>query len=98
MASSPGAKEKTTVAGSRALRPGDEAAAEVLAQLDYGEAPHVGLLGDTGTGKTTAMQYLIALYLQRCPGSVFIVDDKELRARFVGQERRDRADLRDRPI
>jgi Helicase HerA, central domain len=98
MASGARAAEKTKVAGAGAMRPGDEAAADVLAQLDYGEAPHVGLLGDTGTGKTTAMQYLIALYLKKSPGSVFIVDDKELRARFAGQERRDVADLRARPI
>src|SRR5262245_25862767 len=86
------------VAGAGALRPGDEAAAEVLAQLDYGEACFVGLVGDTGTGKTTAVDRLIELHKRKSPASVFIIDDKELRARFAGQERRDVADLRARPI
>jgi len=98
MANASRTAEKTTVAGAGALRPGEEAAAEVLAQLDYGEAPHIGLLGDTGTGKTTAMQRLIDLYLRKSTGSVFIVDDKELRARFAGEERESVKDLRNRPL
>ncbi len=100
MASDARAKEETDVPGGSApqLRSGVEAAREVLAQLDHGEAPHVGLLGDTGTGKTTAARELVKLYLEKASGSVFIVDDKELRARFGGNERRDRKDLRDHPI
>jgi energy-coupling factor transporter ATP-binding protein EcfA2 len=92
-----GSKE-TPMALAAAPRPGSEAAAEVFAQLDHGEAPDVGLLGDTGTGKTTAANELVQLYLRKSPGSVFILDDKELRARFAGQERRDVKDLRDHPI
>jgi hypothetical protein len=92
------AAEETKVAVAQSLRPGLEAADEVLAQLDQGEQPHVGLIGDTGTGKTTAERELVARYLRRSPGSVFIVDDKELRARFEGNERKDRRDLRDHPI
>jgi ABC-type cobalamin/Fe3+-siderophores transport system ATPase subunit len=98
VASAARAGEKTAVAAAGALRPGEEAAAEVLAPLDYGEAAFVGLSGDTGTGKTTALEYLIRLYLRKSAGSVFIVDDKELRPRFAGNERRDVADLRARPI
>jgi len=92
-----GSKE-AAVSAPAALRPGDEAAAEALAQLDFGEAPFVGLIGDTGTGKTTAAQRLVDRYLAKSPGSVFIVDDKELRPRFAGNERRDRADLAKHPI
>ncbi len=77
---------------------GEEAAAEALAQLDYGEAPQVGIIGDTGTGKTTATAYLIDLYLRKSPGSVLVADDKEMRPRFAGQMRRDVADLRANPI
>jgi energy-coupling factor transporter ATP-binding protein EcfA2 len=98
VASVPRAKEETKVAAAQPLRPGAEAAAQVLAQLDHGEQPHVGLLGDTGAGKTTAARELVRLYLQRSPGSVFILDDKELRARFDGNERRDRRDLKEHPI
>lgn len=98
MASNARAEEKAKVAVAQSLRPGAEAADAVLAQLDHGEAPIVGLLGDTGTGKTTALQELVKRYLQKSSGSVFIVDDKELRARFAGQERRDVKDLRDHPI
>jgi len=78
--------------------PGDEAAEEVLAQLDQGEAPIVGIIGDTGTGKTTAAERLVEKYKRKSPGSVFIADDKELRPRFAGQERRDVADLRAHPL
>jgi len=98
MASSARATEETQVAVAQPLRPGDEAAAEVLAQLAEGEMPHVGLLGDTGTGKTTAAQKLVDKFLQESAGSVFIVDDKELRPRFAGNERRDRRDLKEHPI
>jgi hypothetical protein len=78
--------------------PGDEAAAIALAQLDYNEAPDVGLLGDTGTGKTTALLRLVELYKRKAAGTIFIVDDKGLRTRFEGQERRDVEDLRQNPI
>lgn len=80
------------------LRPGQTAAAASLAQLDFNEAPHVGILGDTGCGKTTATLRLIQLYLQKSPGSVLVVDDKELTTKFPGQQRRDVQDLRDHPI
>ncbi|HET7485842.1 MAG TPA: ATP-binding protein [Solirubrobacterales bacterium] len=76
---------------------GELAAAEVLRPLTYGEGPKVGILGDTGTGKTTAMVELVRLYLRMSPGMVFVVDDKELRPRFEGQERRDVADLHEHP-
>ena len=98
MAGSPARAEQAPVAVARALRPGDEAAREVLAQLDYGEAPQVGFLGDTGTGKTTALRHFIRLYLEKSPGSVLIVDDKEMVARFDGQDRTDVEDLRAHPI
>lgn len=98
MASGTREKEKAALAGEGAIRSGDEAATEILAQLDYGEACFVGLVGDTGTGKTTALDRLIALHMRKSPASVFIVDDKELRARFKGNERRDVADLRAHPI
>lgn len=75
---------------------GELAAAEVLRPLTYGEAPQVGILGDTGTGKTTAMVELVALYLRMSPGFVLVIDDKERAARFAGQEFRDVQDLADR--
>lgn len=80
-------------AAARGLVDGQEAARKVLAPLNEGEAPQVGILGDTGTGKTVAARELIALYLRMSPGHVLVIDDKELRARYQGQERRDRADL-----
>jgi len=79
-------------------RPGQEAADQALAQLAFAEGPQVGILGDNGTGKTTASRYLIAEYLRRSPGSVLIVDDKEVRSKFERQYRRDRNDLADHPI
>lgn len=100
MAIKEGAPEEAPVArgAPRGLTPGDEAAREVMAPLAYGEAPQIGLLGDTGVGKTTAIRELIELYLKQSPGWVLIVDDKELRSRYEGQERRDVDDLVAHPI
>jgi energy-coupling factor transporter ATP-binding protein EcfA2 len=90
--------EQAGMAPGAARRPASEAIEEALAQLDYGEAPQIGVLGDTGCGKTTLTLELVQAYLRRSPGSVLIVDDKELTTRFEGQERRDREDLRQHPI
>lgn len=90
--------EHPPLALARAHRPGEEAVEECLAQLDFGEAPQVGVVGDTGCGKTVALHHLVQGYLRRAPGSVLIVDDKEMVARFRGQERRDVEDLRQRPV
>ena len=98
MAGSAAHPKQAAVAVAPTHRPGEEAAAEALAQLDYGEAPQIGLLGDTGTGKTTAAKSLIELYLEKSPGSVLIVDDKEMQPRFDGQLRRDVEDLRAQPV
>jgi hypothetical protein len=81
-----------------ALTPGEEAVRELLAPLDWGEAPQIGILGDTGWGKTTLMVALVGEYLRRSPGWALVIDDKELSARYAGQERRDLEDLRDHPI
>jgi len=75
------------------LTPGIEAADALLAPLDYGEAPQGGILGDTGTGKTVASGEIVERRLSKAPGLVLVVDDKERRSRFVGQERKDVADL-----
>lgn len=104
MASSPPRPQRTPLATSPApandngLYPGDDALREVLAQLDVGEGACVGLLGDVGTGKTTAGQRLVDMYLERSPGSVLIIDDKEIRPRFAGNLRINREDLRARPL
>lgn len=86
------------VAKGPGLAPGQEAVAEALAQLDFGEAPLIGTVGDTGAGKTTLLIPLIEAYQRRSPGTVLIIDDKGMRSRFVGQERRDVEDLRQRPV
>ncbi len=80
------------------LSPGSEAADEVLAPLKFGEHPQTGILGDTGAGKTTSANAIVERRLELAPGLVVVVDDKERRARFVGQERRDIADLVKRPF
>jgi hypothetical protein len=100
MATRPPSSQATQVpqAAGRQITAGELAAQEVLRPLTYGEAPQIGILGDTGTGKTTAMVELVRLYLRMSPGFVLVVDDKERRARFEGQERKDVADLSERPL
>jgi hypothetical protein len=85
--------ENAPVAGEAAPVDGEKAGAIALAPLAYNEAPRVGVLGDSGCGKTEAMRRLVAAYLRSSAGVVLIVDDKEARAQFPGQERRDRAEL-----
>lgn len=73
---------------------GDIAADQVFATLSMGEGPRIGVLGDSGCGKTEAMRRLVVKYLKLMPKApVFIVDDKEARPQFPGQERRDREDF-----
>src|SRR6185437_7463890 len=81
-----------------APRPGEEAIDEALAQLSYGEAVLLGLVGDTGVGKTTLEIPLIERFKRLSPATVLVIDDKEVRSRFEGQERRDVEDLRKHPI
>lgn len=75
-------------------------AAEIaLEPLDHGEGPRIGVLGDSGCGKTEAMRRMVAHYTQKVPkGITLIIDDKEANAQFVGQERRDVYDLQQRPV
>lgn len=82
---------------ARRCEGGDSASGVAFAPIGFGEAPRIGILGDSGTGKTTAEQFLIDAYLRASPGVVLVVDDKELRPRFRGQERRDVADLAQNP-
>jgi hypothetical protein len=58
------------------ISPGVEACAAALETLDWGEAPRIGLLGDTGGGKTRAAQEIALTYLKRAPGLVVVVDAK----------------------
>jgi energy-coupling factor transporter ATP-binding protein EcfA2 len=76
---------------------GELATAEAWAPLAFGEGPRVGVLGDSGCGKTEAMRRLIRGYLKRSPGPVFVVDDKEARPQYNGQYRRDRDELERTP-
>ncbi len=81
------------------VRDGREAARIVLGPIDSNEAPRVGVLGDTGCGKTAAMRALVEAYLRKVQkGLVIIVDDKGLVSPFSGQERKDVDDLRARPL
>ncbi|MDD5367324.1 MAG: ATP-binding protein [Gallionellaceae bacterium] len=78
--------------GNRAS--GDAALGAVLAPLsDSGDAIRVGVLGDTGCGKTEACKKIIDGYLARSAGPVLIRDCKGRRAAYEGQEFRDVGDL-----
>jgi hypothetical protein len=77
---------------------GKIAAEQCFSLLKSGEGPRIGVLGDSGCGKTELMRRFVLEYLARMPKApVFIVDDKELRAQFPGQERRDTQDFIQRP-
>jgi hypothetical protein len=77
-----------------ALTPGVEAAAEAWAPLGYGEGARVGILGDSGVGKSTAERELIREWTKRSPGVVIVLDDKGPRQRFDGRPFRDLAAMR----
>ncbi len=88
----PGARPGTLLPGARAID-------LVFAPLAWGEAPRVGVLGDSGTGKTEAERHLVAEYTRRVPGVAIVIDDKEIRPRFAGQYRRDTSEIAaDKPI
>lgn len=95
----PGQAPQTAVAAWRSapLVSGDRAADIVFAPLEEGEAPRIGILGDSGTGKTEAARALVAEYLRRVPGVAYVIDDKGATPRFAGQYRRDVAELAARP-
>ncbi len=79
---------------------GNLAAEFALAPLAHGEGPRIGILGDSGCGKTEAMRRIVTAYLAKTKASdapVFVIDDKEARAQFQGQERINVADLRRNP-
>jgi energy-coupling factor transporter ATP-binding protein EcfA2 len=97
LANSAGDEESTAMATPNAID-GEVASEEAWKPLSFGEGPRVGILGDSGCGKTEAQRRLIAGYLKRSPGCVLIVDDKENKPQFDGQCRRDRADLIAHPV
>lgn len=72
-----------------AVASGDQASNQAFARLDWGEAPTVGILGKSGTGKTEAARRLIRAYLRKSRGVVIVIDDKELKPRYEGQYFRD---------
>ena len=76
---------------------GEIATEEAWGPLAHGEGPRVGVLGDSRCGKTEAQRRLIAAYLRRSPGYVYIVDTKEPQPQFEGQYRKNRAELENNP-
>jgi energy-coupling factor transporter ATP-binding protein EcfA2 len=80
-------------AQARTLHPGTDAAAKAFAALAFREAPAIGVLGDRGSGKSTAMKFLIAEYHRRSVGLVLVCDDKDpRRPQFEGHMRGSVAD------
>ena len=47
---------------------GDQAADKAFGRLGWGEAPAIGILGKSGTGKTEAARRLVEHYLRRSRG------------------------------
>lgn len=72
-------READDVAASpaRDRAPGDAAVREAFSTLERGgEAPRIGLIGNTGSGKTVAARALAQAYLSVSPGPVIVVDNK----------------------
>ena len=65
--------------------------------MQYGEAPRVAFVGDTGTGKSRAMRAVVDGWLARNPGVVLALD-KAGASGFVGQRRATVADLALEPM
>jgi hypothetical protein len=65
--------------------------------MTFGEAPRIGCVGDTGTGKSRAMRALMAGWLARNPGVVLALD-KGGSSGFEGQRRISLSDLRLQPM
>lgn len=55
---------------------GARAVASLLDGVDRGEGVRIGLLGDTGTGKSYLARAIVAEYLRRTPGPVLVADSK----------------------
>jgi len=94
-----GDPEATEVAGraSSSVARGDTAIATALSRLDQHEAPCVGIIGKSGSGKTECARHVVAEYLRRSRGIVLVIDDKEARPRYAGQLYRDTDELAVRP-
>jgi energy-coupling factor transporter ATP-binding protein EcfA2 len=90
-------EETTTMASTNQAEDAQAIADEAWKPITFGEGPRVGVLGDSGCGKTEAMRRLIDAYQRRSPGPVIVVDDKEPQPQFEGQCRRDVAELESKP-
>lgn len=91
---SPHAPMSTASKGSRV---GSDPIEICLAGMSYGEAPRIGFVGDTGTGKSRAMRAVVAGWLARNPG-VVLACDKGGSSGFDGQRRVNLSDLRLTPM
>lgn len=58
------------------IRPASEALAVALAPLAYGEGFRLGLLGDSGCGKSWLARAIVLEYLRRSPGIVGVANSK----------------------
>jgi hypothetical protein len=76
---------------------GGDPVAICLASMRFGEAPRVGCVGDTGTGKSRAMRALAAGWLARNPGLILALD-KGGASGFEGQRRVSVSDLQLHPM
>lgn len=93
-------EDKTTTKVPQQVEDGEVAIDQALSPLDEGEGPRIGVLGDTGVGKTEALRRIVKRYIERTKGEhkVFIIDDKEAQVQFEGELRQDRKDLKDHPV
>lgn len=90
--------QPTKVEAPKAAKaPGCDPVEVSLSCMKFGEAPRIGCVGDTGTGKSRAMKALAAGWLARNPGVVLALD-KGGASGFEGQRRVNESDLRLHPM
>jgi len=71
-----GQRLRVSPQGTQAFTAGTVAAKECFASLASGEGVRIGLLGDTGSGKSYAAHLLTGHYLAACRGLVAVADSK----------------------
>lgn len=70
---------------------------QVFAPIEHGEGIRIGIVGDSGTGKTHAARQLLAAWLARVPRGIALIHDDVGPCQYAGEQRGFPADLKTQP-